>query len=786
MKTLDDAKLKDLLPDSIAKDGNVEASAEAIDPQLKLISENADIPSIYVYIDKLGSIALDHLAKQYDVEPWRDSWNVTLKRNVLKTAIADKRKKGTRFAVKQALESLGSAASIVEWFEKEPKGEPHTFTVYATQPEYGDVIPAEMQEDLLIMVDDAKPLRSHYNFVLQESFKGNLGLHGFSRQLAYSRVPRAETGSDDVVCSTPALARNDNANVYGCVFKFSTFGIAGATANITSLTLYRRANATPNGATPLYMRILKKVGNAWVIAAQSENAIAFGSIAIDDDPIGAFKMQVIDGVAPLTPDDVLAIVAVSDPNAAAHTSLQFGCKVNNSAGSAEGGGALTAALNADATQFTYAYYMPAVDIEYVPYGDEISAMKEETEAKLNEYYGYLQNYQNTTGVELSNDFWVEYFNAAERYKKDPTAMIEWNTTKNADGTITSTNPYYGVQPVLPIVDFNVISINSTSFDLTPFNVRINVPIFLPNSKNGTALLRQATLFNSPLIAPNMVVCTKMLYGTTSFNQPLSLPNATACSSMLYGATSFNQPLSLPNATDCSYLLTGAKAFNQPLDLPNATVCNSLLERASLFNQPLSLPNATNCLSMLSGATAFNSSLDLPKATNCSTLLQNAASFNQPLDLPSATNCRSLLQGAKSFNQPLDLPKATNCDSVLRETAFNYSLVLPKATSCNSILQGTSVFNQPVSLPKATYIHYAFYGTVINNPVHIPSCYSAVGAFLSCKMSSQSIAKTLDSLPTWTDGAAHVITFTGCPGAAELTQDSPSVAAAVAKGWTVEL
>lgn len=192
MKTLDGVKLKDLLPDSIAKDGNVEASSEAIDPHLKFIAEHSGIPSIYIDIDNLSSVALDHLAKQYDISVWRDGWNVSLKRSVLKTAIADKRKKGTIGAVKKALQSLGSAASIVEWWQTTPKGEPHTFTIYATQPEFDGVIPAEMQEDIIGMIDDAKPLRSHYNFVVSQDYRGGIGVYGCVRVLAFSSVRSVE------------------------------------------------------------------------------------------------------------------------------------------------------------------------------------------------------------------------------------------------------------------------------------------------------------------------------------------------------------------------------------------------------------------------------------------------------------------------------------------------------------------------------------------------------------------------------------------------------------------
>ena len=54
-------------------------------------------------------------------------------------------------------------------------------------------------------------------------------------------------------------------------------------------------------------------------------------------------------------------------------------------------------------------------------------------------------------------------------------------------------------------------------------------------------------------------------------------------------------------------------------------------------------------------------------------------------------------------------------------------------------------------------------------------------FSNCKLSATTINAILESLPTWADGKAHVITFTGCPGAVSC---SPEIA--TTKGWTVEL
>lgn len=188
MKDLENITLADLLPDSIAKDKKVDASAKAIDPQLKLMTLALDLPALYVSIDKLSSTQLDHLATQYDVSVWRDSWPIDLKRSALKASIADKRKKGTLGAVKRAIASIGSAGTVTEWWQEEPKGTPHTFRIYATQAQHEGVIDDELQEDLIALIDDAKPLRSHYNFVIQHLLQSGMNACAFIRTATYAKI----------------------------------------------------------------------------------------------------------------------------------------------------------------------------------------------------------------------------------------------------------------------------------------------------------------------------------------------------------------------------------------------------------------------------------------------------------------------------------------------------------------------------------------------------------------------------------------------------------------------
>lgn len=93
-KELAESSLLDLVPDSIAKDPDVSASARSLDVPLRETTGVLDLPSIYVSIDKLTSDQLDHLAYSWDASVWRDSWPLERKRSVIKNVIREKRKKG--------------------------------------------------------------------------------------------------------------------------------------------------------------------------------------------------------------------------------------------------------------------------------------------------------------------------------------------------------------------------------------------------------------------------------------------------------------------------------------------------------------------------------------------------------------------------------------------------------------------------------------------------------------------------------------------------------------------
>lgn len=210
MKTINDISLRDTIPDSIAKDKKVSSAIAAIDPQLHAIAKRTETPSIYYNIDNLTSEQLDILAWQFDLSTWREKWNIAIKRSVLKTAIRDKSKNGTLSAVRQAVASIGSAASITEWWQENPKGEPHTFKVQVAMAKIEGQLQDDTIEDIMSLIDYAKPLRSHYNFILGVSVEGGISAAGCIRALTLTQIrSRTEITADkiSVYLGTLATAR---------------------------------------------------------------------------------------------------------------------------------------------------------------------------------------------------------------------------------------------------------------------------------------------------------------------------------------------------------------------------------------------------------------------------------------------------------------------------------------------------------------------------------------------------------------------------------------------------
>lgn len=188
MTKLNAVSLEELMPHTLRRDQNVLNSARALDPELQALAGLSDMPAIFANLEKLTSKQLDHLGYSFDSAVWRDTWPVEVKRSMLIKIMREKRLRGTVSAVKEALNAVQSNAQIVEWWETTPKGTPHTFRIYVTQSAISGVVSADMQNDIIALIDDAKPLRSHYDLTIQEVVPSGVGVTAVARAATYSRV----------------------------------------------------------------------------------------------------------------------------------------------------------------------------------------------------------------------------------------------------------------------------------------------------------------------------------------------------------------------------------------------------------------------------------------------------------------------------------------------------------------------------------------------------------------------------------------------------------------------
>ena len=122
---------------------------------------------------------LPWLAFSVSVDNWSDNWSLAVKREMIKNSISLHQIKGTKKAIKKALEIIGVSGEITEWWELNPKMTPHSFNITAylndNLNENSDVIISlDTQQKLINLIENVKPARSHFNFKLGARFESQI------------------------------------------------------------------------------------------------------------------------------------------------------------------------------------------------------------------------------------------------------------------------------------------------------------------------------------------------------------------------------------------------------------------------------------------------------------------------------------------------------------------------------------------------------------------------------------------------------------------------------------
>ncbi len=160
MKDLFSVSLFDVTPQNIAQDNTVSNIIKSIDPDLLLTSKAIHENLLLPRIDELDDKTLDLLAWQLHVDFYDLAGTLKMKRDSVKNSILWHMKKGTEWAIHEALRQLGISADFHPWYEH--NGVPYTFKLDAivTDDYYRRAPDNRITENIRRAVEEAKSARS--------------------------------------------------------------------------------------------------------------------------------------------------------------------------------------------------------------------------------------------------------------------------------------------------------------------------------------------------------------------------------------------------------------------------------------------------------------------------------------------------------------------------------------------------------------------------------------------------------------------------------------------------
>ena len=168
-KIIHDLSFLDIAPPSISNDKTVKSIITAINPELKSVSEAISDAFIISRINELPERVIDLLAWQWHVDFYEPDLDLATKRALVLASIKYHKKKGTKYAIKTALEALGFVPTIKEWFETDMGTAPHTFSItghYKDDEINVDFLGEDTEEILKRVVEITKPVRSSLIYLL--------------------------------------------------------------------------------------------------------------------------------------------------------------------------------------------------------------------------------------------------------------------------------------------------------------------------------------------------------------------------------------------------------------------------------------------------------------------------------------------------------------------------------------------------------------------------------------------------------------------------------------------
>lgn len=367
-------------------------------------------------------------------------------------------------------------------------------------------------------------------------------------------------------------------------------------------------------------------------------------------------------------------------------------------------------------------------------------------------------WEKFSGKTLPLNFWDEYSIALADYKANPTKTEEWTVQfDKPTGTFSSNCPYFDVAPTKPLVNLFLTKVKgfapgyNTSdgkfkAPRSPFSVNTNQIMFFPNATDTSNIISMLTALQHCPITPK----GNDFQGCRGKNIELFA--------------------NFPTKTSLSWTFT-----------------SSYLSRAKLIAPKVKTMSAMFIYSYAPSSYLKEIDFEVPNVEDPGNSTYGCMEINYaPVEkLIFRGGLKKLKRLHKLVFASSAAAKSSNL-RILYDDDPTIDVSFDSATSADTFASDRNNFDQVILLPKLS---------------------SATNAFLNTGMSARNIAKTLNSLPKWTDGKPHTITFTGCPGieweettetfngvanCPKFTKDTEgkalrkAFAKAVTNGWTVEI
>lgn len=159
---LKETDLLRLLPQFMRDDRNAKAFAYALQSQIISVSQNIEHARLYSRIDKLSDEILDELAWQFNVVEYRNDYDISIKRELIKRCMESHYKRGTVASVEEVVQKIFGDAQVEEWFNYE--GEPYHFKITTSNTSATD----EMIQEVTRLVKETQSIRACLEAVIVE------------------------------------------------------------------------------------------------------------------------------------------------------------------------------------------------------------------------------------------------------------------------------------------------------------------------------------------------------------------------------------------------------------------------------------------------------------------------------------------------------------------------------------------------------------------------------------------------------------------------------------------